>query len=88
MRLQFTLVVKGNDNLKKKFEETIQTHATFHMDLIQSFGQSIMLGLRLNTDDEISIESFRAGQIPDDPIPTTAPIENLIDSPTENKVEN
>jgi hypothetical protein len=79
MRLQFNLVVKGNDNLTKKFEETIQNHPTFHIDLIQAFGQSIMLALRLTKEDEISIESFRAGQIPDDPIPETPQVEKIID---------
>lgn len=87
MRLQFNLIVSGNQNLKNKFEQTISENPRLYMDLIQSFGQSVMLCFRLNSEDEISIESFKAGEIP----PNTnqnLPEENNSINENENKVEN
>ena len=76
MRMHFTLVIRGKENLEKKFEEAISQHPNLHMDLIRSFGQTIMTALRLNDSDEITIESFRAGKIADEP--STEPKEEKV----------
>lgn len=82
MKMHFTLVLKGEDTLQKKFEESLQANPSLHMDLIRSFGQVVMLAFRLNEADGISVESFRAGKMPDEPIPE--PVAPQV----ENKVEN
>lgn len=87
MKMQFTLVIQGEDSLEKKFEKSIIENPTLHMDLIRSFGQTIMLALRLNEDDKISVESFRAGKAPDAPSQETQKPENQIPE-IENKVDN
>lgn len=66
MKLKFTLVMAGKDTLEKKFEDAIEKNPALHMDIIRSFGQAIMLALRLNEADEITIESFRAAKLCDD----------------------
>lgn len=68
MRMQFTMVIKGQETLEKKFEEALASNPGLHMDMIRSFGQTIMLALRLQQADGITIESFRAGKIPDEPV--------------------
>lgn len=63
MKMQFNLIINGNESLGKKFEKEITTNANLNMDLVRSFGQTIMLAFRLSEEDQISIESFRAGRI-------------------------
>lgn len=65
MKMEFKLLISGGDSLKKKFEETLKANPMLHMDLIRAFGHSVMMALRLNEEDKISIDGFRAGEIPD-----------------------
>lgn len=79
--MQFNLVIKGNDSLEQKFKEAIEQNPSLHLDLIRSFGQAIILGIRLNDADGIVVESFRASKIEEQPEP-------IIDLGVENKVDN
>lgn len=81
MKMQFNLVIKGNDSLEQKFKEALEQNPTLHLDLIRSFGQAIILGLRLKDDDGILIESFRASKIEE-------PQEPVVNVEMENKVDN
>ena len=64
--MEFKLLVRGSESLKKKFEDSVKQNPALHMDLIRSFGQTVMLALRLNQEDNISIDGFRAGEISED----------------------
>lgn len=66
MKYHFTMVVNGEDTLKTKIEEAIKNHPKIHVDLIKSFAQAIMLAFHLSEDDNIRIESFTAGRIPEE----------------------
>lgn len=69
MKMEFKLLISGGDSLKTKFEETLKANPMLHMDLIRAFGHSVMMALRLNEEDKISIDGFRAGEIPNtDPV--------------------
>ena len=65
MKIHFSLVVKGEESFGQKFEKTLQENPHVHMDLIRAIGQTVMLAFRLNDDDKIIIDSFRAGKIPE-----------------------
>lgn len=61
MKMHFSLTIQGEDSIEKKLQESIQSNPTLHMDLVRAFGQSIMLALRLNESDKISVSAFKAG---------------------------
>lgn len=68
MKMHFQIVIKGQDTLEQKFKKAVDENPTLHMDVIRSFAQTIMLALRLKEEDNISVESFRAGKV--DEVPT------------------
>lgn len=78
MKMQFTMVLQGKETLEDKFKEAIQHNPQIHMDLIRGMAQIIMLGLRLNEEDGISVESFRASKI-EEPIsePIPGPVKEI-----------
>lgn len=61
MKINFSLTVDGGDSLETKLNESIKSNPTLHMDLVRAFGQSIMLALRLNELDKVSVSGFRVG---------------------------
>lgn len=63
MKMQFNMVIQGNETLEKKFYDSIQKNPKIQTGLIQGFGQTIILGLGLDETDNISIVSFRVGRI-------------------------
>jgi hypothetical protein len=67
MKLEFSMLIGGGDSLISKFKDTLQANPNLHMDLIRAFGHSVMMALRLNEEDKISIEGFRAGQVAETP---------------------
>lgn len=69
MKIEFKLLMSGEDSLKKKFHETLEKNPNLHMDLIRSFGQAVMLALRLDESDKIVIDGFRAGEVRNETIP-------------------
>lgn len=69
MRMQFTMVINGQENLEKKFQEALDHNPGLHMHMIRSFGSTVMMALGLKESDNVIIESFRAGKIPDAPPP-------------------
>lgn len=63
MKMLFKMVIRGNDSLEKKFLDSVNSNPSLHMDLIRSFAQTIMLALRLDESDGISVESFNATKL-------------------------
>jgi hypothetical protein len=71
MKIQFNMVINGIDGIEKKFEDTIKENPDLHLDLIRSFAHTIMMAFRYGKEDNISIESFKAGRIVEPPIEIT-----------------
>ena len=71
MKIQFNMIINGNEGIDKKFEDTIQQNPDLHLDLIRSFAHTIMMAFRFNKDDNISIESFKAGKLIEPPVEIT-----------------
>ena len=69
MRYNFSMIIKAEDSIKEKFEKALADHPGLHMDLIKSFANAIMLGLRLDETDKVVIEHFSANPIAD-PLPS------------------
>jgi len=67
MKMEFSILVGGGDSLREKFQKTLQDNPNLHMDLIRSFGHSIMMALRLAEGDGITIDGFRAGEVAETP---------------------
>ena len=65
--MHFSLVMEGQESFEKKFEQSLKDNPTLHMDLIKAFGHAVMMALRLNEEDKISIASFRAGKVNEQP---------------------
>ena len=84
MKIQFSMTIKGEDIIYEKFVKTIESHPTVQMDLIKAFAQTIMMAFRLNAEDNVTIESFRAGRVQEESEqkPQEIPVEE------EKKVEN
>ncbi len=70
MKMEFKILMSGGDSLRSKFQEALTSNPNLHLDLIRAFGHSVMMALRLNEGDKISIDGFRAGEVA---IPETAP---------------
>ena len=66
MRMHFTMVINGKETIETKFEEKVKSNPNLHMDLIRCMAHTIMLAFGLDEKDELSVESFRAGKIPDE----------------------
>ena len=77
MKLQFSMIVAGEDSLEKKFHDRLNENPHLHMELIKGFAQILMLGLGLNQNDNIVIESFRAGKITENPSEVVSENESL-----------
>lgn len=88
MRMEFKLLISGGDSLKKKFEDTLKDNPVLHMDLIRAFGHSVMMALRLNEGDKISIDGFRAGEIPDLPPITDQEKDEVVKELLEKNIDN
>jgi hypothetical protein len=65
MKIQFSIVLEGKESFDEKFKKSLDENPYLQIDLIKSFSLSIMMALRLNEDDKISVTSFRAGKIND-----------------------
>ena len=65
MKMHFTIIIDGLDTIESKFKEAVEKNPKLHMSLIQAFGQAIMVALKLNNDDKVTISGFKAGKIPD-----------------------
>lgn len=80
MKMHFSIVMAGENTLEEKFQESLKDNPNLHLELIRSFAQTIMLALRLKESDKISVESFRAGKIPEIPLENPENSENKVDS--------
>lgn len=80
MKYGFNIVIKGLDSLEKKFDETLKNNPNLHMDLIRAFAQTVLIAFRLNEDDNITVEHFRAGKIEEQPTQINEEIEKKLDS--------
>ncbi len=69
MRMEFKILIRGEESLRSKFKETLTNNPNLHLDLMRAFGNSIMMALRLNEGDNITIDGFRAGEVA---VPETA----------------
>ncbi len=78
--MQFSMVIKGNETIEAKFQEALKRNPQVHMELVRVFGQAIMWAFQLNQADDVCIESFRGGRIPEEPV--------AIDPNVEKKVDN
>lgn len=65
--MEFSILINGGESLEKKFKKAVQENQNLHMDLIRSFGHTIMMALRLSEEDKISIDGFRAGEVSEAP---------------------
>jgi hypothetical protein len=68
MKMQFVLGVQGNDSLEKKFETAIKENKELHMQLIKSFAHAVITALSLTEEDNLTIYSFRAHPVLENPI--------------------
>jgi hypothetical protein len=66
MKMRFSIVMAGSESFEKKFDSALKENPNLHMDLIKSFGHAVMMALRLNEVDNISIENFRAEKAKED----------------------
>ena len=65
MRMEFKILMKGEESFKKKFEDALKVNPNLHMDFIRAFAHTVMMALRLSEEDKISVDAFRAGEVPD-----------------------
>jgi hypothetical protein len=63
MKIQFQMIIKGEEGIEKKFEDTLKEHPTIHLDLIRSFAHAVMMAFRYGEKDNITIETFKAGKL-------------------------
>jgi hypothetical protein len=66
MRLAFTLVIKGDKRLEEKLRYAIENNHRLHTELIENFLAAIVRKLNIKTEDDISIENFKAGILPEE----------------------
>jgi hypothetical protein len=79
MRMQFVLGIKGDDSIEQKFEKAIKENKNLHMQLIQSFGQAVLLVLRLGEEDNVTIDNFRAEKLVEGPLPQKNDVKKKVD---------
>jgi len=75
VKYHFTIIIKGNDELKEKINKGIEGNPKIHHQLIMAFGSAIMTAFNLTDKDDITIESFKAGLM----------VEKELQKPTENQ---
>jgi hypothetical protein len=63
MIVEVKMSMKGNEGLKKKFEETVKNNPQIHMELLNSFGSAMVLAFNLKKEDEITVNSFRLAEV-------------------------
>lgn len=63
MILDFRFTFKGNDSLKKKFEEKFANDKEITMQMIGAFGHLVMLAFNLKKEDEVSLINFTCGEL-------------------------
>jgi hypothetical protein len=71
MKMQFKMIIEGNDSMEEKFLKTLQENPDAQMDLIRANIHLIMLAFRWGKDENICLESYNAGKIPQEEIPIT-----------------
>lgn len=62
-RMQFNLVIEGDENLENLFLKSVQEYPNMQKDLIHAMGHAILMALRLQQKDNISIVGFNCGFI-------------------------
>ncbi len=66
-RMTFIITIKGEDSLENKFETVLKEKPNLHMDFIKAIATIIMQQLNIDKSDDMIVESFRAGIMPDLP---------------------
>lgn len=65
MKMFFNIFVGGENSLEEKFQKALNENPNLSLSLVQGFGQVLMLALRLGKEDNLTIEGFKAGKVPE-----------------------
>lgn len=71
MKMQFTIVLKGEEVLEKKFQKAIEEKPELNVHLVSAFGQILALAFGFAHSDNVCIESFRAAKVDESALPPT-----------------
>lgn len=67
MKLIFSITVRGNESLKKKFEEQAEYNSdSLQICLMKGFAKTIVSTLNVTVEDDLAVTEFKAFEIPDD----------------------
>lgn len=66
MKMFFNLLVGGENSLEEKFQKAMNENPNLSLSIVQGFGQVLMLALRTDKEDNLTIEGFKAGKIPEE----------------------
>lgn len=63
MKMQFSFVIQGSDDLEKRFLDKMNKMPNMQMNIIQGFGNLVSLALDATPADNLSLIGFNAGRI-------------------------
>ena len=63
MKFQFSIGISGNDSIEQKFKDAMEDNPQIHIEFVKAFSQAIIMALRIKPEDNLVVESFRAGKV-------------------------
>ena len=76
MKYQFIFTVDGDD-LQSKLEKAIEDNPKLHLDFLGAFSQGLIKSLKIQGDDNITIEGFKAVKVEGPPLEKSRVMESL-----------
>ena len=77
MKYQFIFTVDGDD-LQKRLEKAVEDNPKLHLEFIGCFSQGLIKALKIQEEDRIAIEGFKAVKVegsPQEKSPGVKPME-------------
>lgn len=63
MKMFFTITISGENSIEEKFQKVLNEDKNLNMNLVQGFGNILMIALRLNQDDNVTVVGLKAGKL-------------------------